>query len=306
MHVRAIAFALPLVAGIACGTTHSRSDGSAPATGQAGQTDSSASPSPEPRTAQSNTAPAPQDPSATGTAATGQAGQAGGNMTTSEPRTSSENTASSPSGASTGEPATARSGLPPGGQTTSEPRTANEPPATASSGNDTTGSAGMGRSGSASGSASAGGSGSQDPIIEQGDPVKAHAEDSVVSGHIARISRRTVVIESEAGAQKSLVLVPETTIQVDGQDAHRSDLKEGQEVRASFSEVNGREIAVKVRAGKDTATKASPDDAEHAPTRGMNPGSSSQLDSGAGSSSSTGSTSSPSDSSPSAPAPSTR
>lgn len=304
MYVRAIALALPLVVGIAaCKTTHSRSDGSARATAESGQAASTAPNKTEPRPPQTNVAPAPQDPSSTGSVATGQAGQAGGNMTTSEPRTSNENTAAnSPSGASTGEPATGASGLPSGGQTTSEPRTAAEPPAAPSSpGGDTTAS-GTGSTGSASGSGA-----SQDPIIEQGDAVKGHAEDSVVSGRIARISRRTVVIESDAGAQKSLVLAPETAIQVDGQDAHRSDLKEGQEVRASFSEVNGREIAVKVRAGKDATGAVSPHDAEHAPTRGPSQGSSSQLDGGTGSSSSTGSTSSPADSSTSTPStPSTR
>jgi colicin import membrane protein len=119
----------------------------------------------------------------------------------------------------------------------------------------------VGRSGSTGSSATAGTDTSgfaRDPIMENdNDPAKAHADDEVVSGRIARVSRRMLVIDSETGDQKTLFLAPETAIQIDGQDAQRSELQQGQDVRASFNEVDGRPIAVKVRVGQGAASGSS-------------------------------------------------
>ncbi|HEY6099892.1 MAG TPA: hypothetical protein VIW03_10710, partial [Anaeromyxobacter sp.] len=103
----------------------------------------------------------------------------------------------------------------------------------------------------------------QDPLMQPGDRIKAHSDDNVVSGKIARVSRRMVVIETDAGEQKPVFIVPETQIQVDGQDAQRSDLKQGQDVRASFNNVDGRDVAVVIHAGAEA--NASPDDPNAAP-----------------------------------------
>jgi hypothetical protein len=286
MHVRAIALALPLLLGIACSTTQKRSTRSAgTAAVQTGQTNSNETTS-EPRTAQeSATGTSGAD---TGTAGSAASGLPSSNETTSEPRTAGEATTSPGEPETSSSSAATRSGLPSSNETTSEPRTAQESPASPTSPTDTETRSSTG-AGDASSSASSGSTASRDPIIEQGDPVKGHAEDHVVSGKIARVSRRMVVIQSDAGERSSLFLVPETTIEVDGQDAHRSDLKQGQEVRASFDEVNGRNIAVKIRAGQGADKAPSPDDPSYqGPSHEPNQGSSGSFDTGG--SRSTGST----------------
>jgi hypothetical protein len=170
----------------------------------------------------------------------------------SAPPQTGEQTATAPTdaaapGTTTGSaaPAPSRTDVPQGTDTAPDANVAGAPP---QPGTDT---------GTSSPTASA-----EDPIIEQGDPVKAHAEDSVVSGKIARVARRFLVIQSDSGDQSTLFIVPETTIQVDGQDAHRSDLKEGQDVRASFDEQDGHYVAVKIRASAG-AKATSPDAPGH-------------------------------------------
>jgi hypothetical protein len=173
--------------------------------------------------------------------ATASSGQTEGNVTTSEPKTAAEPNTSPTSPSD--QTASSSAGQTEGNVTTSEPKTATESDTSPST------------SPSASASSSPSGSDvTRDPIMEPGDEVQAHAGDDVVNGTIARVSRRTLVIDSDTGEQKTLFLAPETSIQVDGQDARRSDLQEGQDVRASFNEVNGRDIAVKVRVGEEAAS----------------------------------------------------
>jgi hypothetical protein len=139
------------------------------------------------------------------------------------------------------------------GQIASNPNPATSGPGSSAQG--TTGS--QAPSSDATGSASAGDL-ARDPIMENdNDPAKAHADDQVVSGRIARVSRRMLVIDSETGDQKTLFLAPETAILIDGQDAQRSELQQGQDVRASFNEVDGRPIAVKVRVGTASGSSSS-------------------------------------------------
>ena len=59
------------------------------------------------------------------------------------------------------------------------------------------------------------------------------------------------------GEEKTLELVPQTMVKVDGQDATRTELKEGQEVRASFNQVEGRDVAVQIEAREATGTGGS-------------------------------------------------
>jgi hypothetical protein len=87
-------------------------------------------------------------------------------------------------------------------------------------------------------------------MMHPGSDVKAHASDEVVSGRISKVSRSSVELESTDGKKKTLQLVPQTAIRVDGQDAQRSELKEGQEVRASFNKVDGKDVAVEIQAGQ--------------------------------------------------------
>lgn len=200
MYVRAIALALPLLAGIACTTT--RSERSA-------------------QTARTETA-------------TGD-GQA--QTTTSEPRTTQETESGSPSRTDASGSSAAMSGT----------------QGTSSAAGDTATETGSTASGWAADSTA-----SQGTLAEPDDELKGHPSDEVVSGRIAKVSRRSISIATDAGEQKTLQLAPETLIVIDGRDAQRSDLEEGQEVRASFNQVYGRDVAVEVHAGAEASPSTDP------------------------------------------------
>jgi Cu/Ag efflux protein CusF len=85
----------------------------------------------------------------------------------------------------------------------------------------------------------------------------AHSDDQTVTGKVTRVSERSVAIKSDMGEEKTLDLVPQTMVKVDGQDATRTELKEGQEVRASFNQVEGRDVAVQIEAREATSTGGS-------------------------------------------------
>ncbi len=76
--------------------------------------------------------------------------------------------------------------------------------------------------------------------------MKAHAEDMVVSGRVTRMSSYSVSIQPIMGEERTLEIVPQTVVRVDGRDATPLELKEGQEIRASFNQMDGRDVAVKI------------------------------------------------------------
>lgn len=92
--------------------------------------------------------------------------------------------------------------------------------------------------------------------------VKGHPSDQVITGRIADASAGSLVIESDQGQRHTLAVVEQTTVTVDGSDSTASALVPGQDVRASFNEQDGRNVAVKVEAmrapGTDTYTPGSP------------------------------------------------
>jgi hypothetical protein len=77
-----------------------------------------------------------------------------------------------------------------------------------------------------------------------------HAGDKTVTGKLSKISDDSVTIESGKGQRHELKIVGQTMIRMDGKDASRSQLKEGQEVRASFAEHGGQQVAVRIDAGR--------------------------------------------------------
>jgi hypothetical protein len=79
--------------------------------------------------------------------------------------------------------------------------------------------------------------------------LKGHDTDRVVSGTVADASGSSLVIQSPTGERQTLMIVEETSVLVDGIAGRASDLKPGQEVRASFNEQSGEPVAVKVLAG---------------------------------------------------------
>jgi hypothetical protein len=85
----------------------------------------------------------------------------------------------------------------------------------------------------------------------------AHSDDEMVSGKLTKVSARSIAIKSEMGEEKTLQIVPQTTVTIDGRDAHQSDLKEGQEVRASYNHVEGKDVAVEIKAGVSGSTGSS-------------------------------------------------
>jgi hypothetical protein len=78
--------------------------------------------------------------------------------------------------------------------------------------------------------------------------LKGHASDKLISGRVAEVSADRLSITSDQGGNEDLQLVDQTVVQIDGRDAHASDLKQGQDVRASYNDVDGQRVAVKVEA----------------------------------------------------------
>ena len=78
--------------------------------------------------------------------------------------------------------------------------------------------------------------------------LKGHASDHIISGRIANASDSALVIESNTGERQTLSLVDQTVVTMDGRDSSVSSLEAGQDVRASFNEQDGRNVAVKIEA----------------------------------------------------------
>lgn len=101
------------------------------------------------------------------------------------------------------------------------------------------------------------GSAAQDPLMEPGPQIKSHAEDEVVTGQLGQVSPHSVSIQSSQGTTKTLEIVPETSIVVEGREGTYADLQEGQPVRASYAMVEGHEVAVEIHAGVGTGGRSS-------------------------------------------------
>jgi hypothetical protein len=83
--------------------------------------------------------------------------------------------------------------------------------------------------------------------------LKGHASDQVVMGTVASVSSGSLSISSDTGgAARTLQVVPETIITVDGREGRIADIEEGEQIRASFNEQDGRNVAVKIEAGPMT------------------------------------------------------
>ena len=148
----------------------------------------------------------------------------------------------------------------------SETATGNDRSSTAISGGDQGSEQGT-SPGTGSGSMSSGSTASS----EHG--MRAHSDDRIVRGRVTKVSEKSVEIQSAQGEAKTLQLVPQTSVKIDGQDAQQSDLEEGQEVRASFNSVEGKDVAVEIRAGHQMGSGSS--DSMHQGTGSSDTGSSS-------------------------------
>lgn len=100
--------------------------------------------------------------------------------------------------------------------------------------------------------------------------MKAHSDDQVVSGKISAVSAESLTITTDSGDRRTLELVPQTSLQVNGQEGRSSDLTEGLPVRASYNTVGDRDVAVDVRAGTGVSDQSGQHDT------GLTPGSNKQ------------------------------
>ncbi len=107
-------------------------------------------------------------------------------------------------------------------------------------------------------SATAPGGTSVDTGARASTDVKAHSDDQVLRGTIRDVTPDSMTIQASDGSNQTLLLVPETSVRIDGQDAHGADLREGLPVRASFNTVGRERIAVQVVAGQGAAAAAEP------------------------------------------------
>lgn len=80
--------------------------------------------------------------------------------------------------------------------------------------------------------------------------LKGHPSAQVISGRVAIASGSSLVIDTDDGAERTLSVVEETTVRVNGEEASLAELVPGDNVRASYDEEDGRQVAVKVEASQ--------------------------------------------------------
>jgi hypothetical protein len=231
MSIRTIALAIPLALGIACKTssTHSSKD-------HTGAMWTARSAPSEPRK------PSPTGDSAAVAAATASmqgAGSQGQGGTGSAGAPSGPDSGAMASGGSSG-----TMGSSPQGQDQGQPGSEQGK----DQGAPGPGSAGMGWSGmgsqdttgtggteGATRSDSAGAPGSSD--------VPGHPADQVVTGTVSKLAKQSISIKSEQGEAKKLKIVPQTVVTMNGKTVKLSQLKPGQQVRASYDQ---QDVAVTI------------------------------------------------------------
>ncbi len=79
-----------------------------------------------------------------------------------------------------------------------------------------------------------------------------HASDQTVAGRVIRASSDSVTIDAGQGQERTLEIVPQTLVTLDGQSAMPGDIQQGQDVRASYSTQDGRDVAVQIEATRAT------------------------------------------------------
>jgi hypothetical protein len=162
-------------------------------------------------------------------------------QTTDSNRTAREDTAPAPAGTAAttqGSPGSVGNDAEGGAQTTATPDQTGAQRDTSG----TSGSATAQDDGTLTGDRTAGAMGGASDL-------KGHASDRVLMGKVESVSSGSLSIESDMGDRRTLRVVPETIITVEGRDGAIADLKEGQPIRASFNEQDGSEVAVKIEAG---------------------------------------------------------
>jgi hypothetical protein len=106
-----------------------------------------------------------------------------------------------------------------------------------------------------------------------------HGDDEMVIGKLSRVSAGEIWITPKGGGEaKTLKIVKETVVTLNGKTAKPSQLKQGQIVHASYSEQGGEDVAVKIDA---TKSKKHSNHAQHG-SMGASSGMGSSTGSGSG------------------------
>src|SRR6266511_753036 len=106
---------------------------------------------------------------------------------------------------------------------------------------------GQGGSGSPSGSDSGGSSDTTGSSAAAGGrELGGHSDDQTVTGKVAKLGKRSISIEASGGEAKTLKIVPQTDVTMNGKTAKTSQIKPGQQVRASFNQQGGQDVAVTI------------------------------------------------------------
>ena len=103
---------------------------------------------------------------------------------------------------------------------------------------------------------------------DQGEDRERHGREEHVAGRLAEVSGTEVTIATRDGERRTLQVVEQTAVELDGMAASADDLTEGQPVRASFDVVDGQEVAVKIRAGDAAAAWGEPQEQDPGATQG--------------------------------------
>lgn len=85
---------------------------------------------------------------------------------------------------------------------------------------------------------------------------KKHAGMHHVSGKISQVSSESVTITPTKGEAKTLKIGPDTKVSMNGKSAQATDLKEGQQVRATFDSSGGEDTATRIWTGKGGGSHA--------------------------------------------------
>lgn len=80
----------------------------------------------------------------------------------------------------------------------------------------------------------------------------AHSDDQTVMGKLSKVSRQEISITPKGGEPKTLKVVKETIVTINGKDAKPSQLKQGQQVRASYNQQGDDDVAVKIEVGRSS------------------------------------------------------
>ena len=103
---------------------------------------------------------------------------------------------------------------------------------------------------SGQGSSGTGASGSSDTTGSSaaagGRELGGHSDDQTVTGKVAKLGKRSISIEASGGEAKTLKIVPQTVVTMNGKTAKTSQIKPGQQVRASFNQQGGQDVAVTI------------------------------------------------------------